>query len=118
MTQVYNNSAFAADRLLAEAERKLLEQQAYVGRLTVCGGSTQATEDRLRQLERELIRLRTAQHRRHTGGCDIEGGQSRRRSSVCRDGEDQIFGAPRTHSSGGFPLLNPTASNMSLIFSI
>jgi len=67
MTRAYNNRAFAADRPLAEAERSLLEQQGYVGRLIVCGGLTQAAEDRLKLLERELLRLRTAHHRRNTG---------------------------------------------------
>jgi len=68
MTQAYNETAFATNRPLAEAERKLLEQRAYVGRLTVCGGATQTAEDRLKQLERELVRLRTAhQHRNGRG---------------------------------------------------
>jgi hypothetical protein len=30
----------------------------------VCGGATQAAEDRLKQLERDLVRLRTAHHLR------------------------------------------------------
>jgi len=47
-----------SNRPLAEAQRILLEQRAYVGRLIVCGGPTQAAEDPLKQLERELVRLR------------------------------------------------------------
>jgi len=62
MTRGHNNRAFVANRPLSEADRSLLEQQAYVGRLIVCGGATQAAEDRLKQLEREFIRLRTAHH--------------------------------------------------------
>ena len=68
MTRAYNETAFTPDRPLAEAARMLLEQQAYVGRLIVCGGATQTAEDRLGQLERELVRLRTAHQHRHCGG--------------------------------------------------
>jgi len=68
MTRVYDKRAFVADRALAQAERTLVEHQAYVGRLIVCGGATQVAEDRLKRLERELVRLRTAHHRRNTGG--------------------------------------------------
>jgi hypothetical protein len=68
MTLAYKEAAFSADGPLAEAERILMEQRAYVGRLIVCGGPTQAAEDRLRQLERELARLRVVQHRKNTGG--------------------------------------------------
>jgi len=67
MTQAYSKRAFTTHRPLAEAERALLEQQAYVGRLIQCGGPTQAAEDRLRQLERELMRLRTEHHRSNAG---------------------------------------------------
>jgi hypothetical protein len=68
MTVVYKQTAFTPDRPLAEAERIVVEQRAYVARLIVCGGPTQAAEDRLKQLERELVRLRTAHRRRNTGG--------------------------------------------------
>jgi hypothetical protein len=68
MTQAYNKKAFAAHRPLAETERTLVEQQAYVRRLIVCGGPTQGAEDRLKQLEQELLRLRTAHQCKHTGG--------------------------------------------------
>ena len=68
MTLTYKQTAFTPDKLLAEAERNLVEQRAYVGRLIVCGGATQAVEDRLKQLERELVHLRTAHHHRNTGG--------------------------------------------------
>jgi len=68
MTQAYIKKAFAAHRPLAETERTLVEQQAYVKRLTVCGGLTQAAEDRLKQLEQELLRLRTAHQCSNTGG--------------------------------------------------
>ena len=44
MTRAYNEIAFTTHRPLAEAERMLLEQRAYVGRLIVCGGATQ-TDD-------------------------------------------------------------------------
>jgi hypothetical protein len=64
MTRICTKHAFTADRPLAEAARALLDQQAYVGRLIVCGGATQAAEDRLRQLERDLVHLRTDHHRR------------------------------------------------------
>ena len=67
MTQVYSKRAFTTNRPLAGAERALVEQRAYVGRLIVCGGPTQAAEDRLRQLERELMRLRTDHHRSNAG---------------------------------------------------
>jgi len=67
MTRACNKTAFVADWALVQAERTLVEQQAYVGRLIVCGGPTQAAEDRLKRLERELVRLRTAHHRRNTG---------------------------------------------------
>jgi hypothetical protein len=68
MTVAYNQSAFTPDARLVEAERMLVEQRAHVGRLIVRGGPTQAAEDRLKQLERELDRLRTAHRRRSTGG--------------------------------------------------
>jgi hypothetical protein len=68
MSRAYNATAFTPDRLLAEAERTLLVHQAYVGRLIVCGGATQIAEDRLKQLERELVRLRTAHRYRNSGG--------------------------------------------------
>jgi hypothetical protein len=68
MTVAYKQSAFTPERPLAEAERNLVEHRAYVERLIVCGGPTQAAEDRLKQLERELVRLRTTYHRRNTGG--------------------------------------------------
>ena len=68
MTQAYNKTAFAAHRPLTESERTLVEQRAYVRRLIVCGGPTQAAEDRLKQLEQELLRLRTAHQCRNTGG--------------------------------------------------
>jgi hypothetical protein len=64
----YNQTVFTADGPFAEAERSLAEQRAYVGRLIVCGSPTQAAEDRLKQLERELVRLRAAHHHRNTGG--------------------------------------------------
>ena len=67
MTLAYKKAAFTPDGPLAEAERILMEQRAYVGRLIVCGGPTQAAEDRLRQLERELARLRVVQHQ-NAGG--------------------------------------------------
>jgi len=68
MTLAYNQTAFTTNRPLAEAERILVEQRAYVRRLTVCGSPTQAVEDRLKQLEQEVVRLRTTPHRRNTGG--------------------------------------------------
>ena len=68
MTVAYKQSAFTPERPLAEAERNLVEHRAYVERLIVCGGPTQAAEDRLKQLERELVRLRTTHDRRNTGG--------------------------------------------------
>jgi len=68
MTLVSNQAAFTPDRSLVEAERILVEQRAYVGRLIVCGGPTQAAEDRLKKLEQELVCLRTAHDRRNTGG--------------------------------------------------
>ena len=58
MSLAYKRTAFIPDRPLAEAERVLMEQRAYVARLIVCGGATQAAEDRLKQLERKLVRLR------------------------------------------------------------
>jgi hypothetical protein len=60
MTLAYKQAAFTPDGRLVEAERSLMEQRAYVGRLIVCGGPTQAAEDRLRQLERDLARLRAS----------------------------------------------------------
>ena len=68
MTLAYKQAAFTPDGRLVEAERSLMEQRAYVGRLIVCGGPTQAAEDRLRQLERDLARLRAVERRKTIGG--------------------------------------------------
>jgi hypothetical protein len=68
MTLARNPAVFTLNKPFAEAERSLAEQRAYVGRLIVCGSPTQAAEDRLKHLERELVRLRSAHPRRNTGG--------------------------------------------------
>ena len=64
MTPTCDQVAFTPGKPLAEAERTLAEHRTHVERLIVCGGPTQAAEDRLKQLERELVRLRSAHGRR------------------------------------------------------
>jgi hypothetical protein len=62
------NHHLVADRQLSEAERSIADQEALMRRMIVLGAPTQAAEDRLRELEQKLVRLRRAQHRSTGGG--------------------------------------------------
>jgi hypothetical protein len=48
----------ASDRDIKELERKLAEHEAFVRRMIVRGTPSQAAEDRLRQLQQQLSRIR------------------------------------------------------------
>ena len=46
------------DRRLQELERQLAEQEQFVRRMVVRGTPSQAAEDRLRQLQRQISELK------------------------------------------------------------
>jgi hypothetical protein len=65
MTNPYGESGFVADQELSDAKQNVADQLAYIRRLIVRGGHTQAAEDRLRELEQSLLRARIARGRSH-----------------------------------------------------
>jgi hypothetical protein len=47
-----------SDRHIKELEREIAEQEAFVRRMIVRGAPSQAAEDRLRQLQQQLLRIK------------------------------------------------------------
>jgi uncharacterized coiled-coil protein SlyX len=52
------------DRRLQELERQLAEQEQFVRRMVVRGTPSQAAEDRLRQLQRQISALKDERNAR------------------------------------------------------
>jgi hypothetical protein len=47
-----------SEHYIKALEREIAEQEAFVRRMIVRGTPSQATEDRLRQLQRQLLRIK------------------------------------------------------------
>ena len=65
MSQPHANGVSSLASHISDVRRHIADQQAYIRRMIVQGGPTQAAEDQLRELEQELLHLRAARgHRR------------------------------------------------------
>ena len=60
MHQPHANDVSSLASHISDVRRHIADQQAYIRRMIVQGGPTQAAEDQLRELEQELLHLRAA----------------------------------------------------------
>jgi len=60
MHQPHANGVSSLASHISDVRRHIADQQAYIRRMIVQGGPTQAAEDQLRELEQELLHLRAA----------------------------------------------------------